>query len=328
MAQRLIGIWRRTFAHACTRTALTCGIAIIGAAVVVASGTARVAMAQDSARNSAAADASYRAAVEKWRQGYEASLKADNGWLTVAGLYWLHDGDNRFGTDPLNDIVLPEGSAPPDVGSFEFHDGKTIVHLHAGVALLFNGKPAQEAELRPDSPDQVVLGDIALMVHRSGERYSIRLRDKNSKLRKNFAGLHWFPVDDSYRVTGKFVPYDQPRPVEIQNLAGDTIKTWIPGYVAFTLHGKDYRLEALTSDAQGMEFVFRDLTSGTETYAAARFVDTAPPKDGVVTLDFNEAYNPPCAYNPYTTCPLPPPQNRLRVRIEAGELAYQHDHGT
>jgi uncharacterized protein (DUF1684 family) len=94
------------------------------------------------------------------------------------------------------------------------------------------------------------------------------------------------------------------------------------------LHGKDYRLEALTSDAQGMEFVFRDLTSGTETYAAARFVDTAPPKDGVVTLDFNEAYNPPCAYNPYTTCPLPPPQNRLRVRIEAGELAYKHDHGT
>jgi uncharacterized protein (DUF1684 family) len=308
------------------------GIAIIGAALLLASGTARRGPAQDSPRTPAESpvgtDSSYRAAVEKWRQRYEAGLKADNGWLTVAGLYWLHDGVNSFGTDPLNDIVLPEDSAPPLAGSFEFHDGRTIVRVHAGVALVFNGRPAQDAELRPDSIDQVVLGDIALMVHRSGERYSIRLRDKNSKLRKNFAGLHWFPVDESYRVTGKFVPYDQPRPVEIQNLAGDTIKTWIPGYVTFTLHGKDYRLEASSSDAQGMEFVFRDMTSGKETYSASRFVDTAPPKDGVVSLDFNEAYNPPCAYNPYTTCPLPPPENRLRVRIEAGELAYKHDHGT
>ncbi|MGB8590661.1 MAG: DUF1684 domain-containing protein [Candidatus Acidiferrales bacterium] len=269
----------------------------------------------------------YRAGVEKWRQNYEASLKADNGWLTVSGLFWLHEGENHFGSDPLNDIVLTEGSLPPDAGYFDFHHGKTIVHVNPGVAITMNGRPVQEAEIRPDSPDQILFGDIALLVHQSGERYSIRLKDKNSNVRKNFAGLHWFPVDASYRVTAKFVPYDQPKQVEIQNIIGDTIKTWTPGYVEFTLKGQTFRLEPETSDAQGMSFVFRDLTSGKETYPAARFLDTAAAKDGEVTLDFNEAYNPPCAYNPYTTCPLPLPGNRLRVRIEAGELAYMHDRG-
>ena len=118
---------------------------------------------------------------------------------------------------------------------------------------------------------------------------------------------------------------DRPKEVDIQNIMGDTVKMWTPGYALFTLRGVEYRLEPTQSNAQGFEFVFRDLTSGKETYGASRFLDTNPPKDGVVTLDFNEAYNPPCAYNPYTTCPLPPPENRLRVRIEAGEMMYKHD---
>jgi hypothetical protein len=275
-----------------------------------------------------AEDISYKAAVEKWRQNYEASLKSDHGWLTVSGLFWLDEGENKFGSDPLNDIVLPESSAPSEAGYFEFHDGKTVVHVKPGVPVTQNGKPVETAEIPPDSPAQaVVLGDLTFGVHRSGGRYAIRLQDKNSKLRKDFSGLHWFPIDEAYRVTGRYVPYDKPRQVPIQNIMGDALQLSIPGYVAFSLGGQDLRLDAEADDS-GLFIIFRDLTSGKETYGAARFLAAAAPKNGEVVLDFNEAYNPPCAYNPYTTCPLPPPQNRLRVRIEAGEMIYKRDHGT
>jgi len=270
----------------------------------------------------------YKAAVEKWRQNYEASLKSDHGWLTVSGLFWLHEGENKFGSDPLNDIVLPKSSAPPEAGYFEFHDGKTVVHVKPGVPVTQNGKPVETAEIPPDSPAQaVVLGDLTFRVHASGGRYAIRLQDKNSKLRKDFSGLHWFPIDEAYRVTGRYVPYDKPRQVPIQNIMGDALLLSIPGYVSFSLDGQDLRLDAEADDS-GLFIIFRDLTSGEETYGAARFLAAAAPKNGEVVLDFNEAYNPPCAYNPYTTCPLPPPQNRLRVRIEAGEMIYKRDHGT
>ncbi len=268
-------------------------------------------------------DPAYRASVEKWRQAYEAELKSDNGWLTVSGLFWLHDGENTFGSGPLNDIVLP-APAPASAGSFEFHGGHTVVHMKPGVPALLNGKHIDAAEMHADSnADQLVLGDLSLYVHSSGERFTVRLRDKNSRLRKEFTGTRWFPVDESYRVVAKYVPYDKPKPIEVQNVMGDTLQETILGYVTFKLAGKDLRLDAEV-DGTDVSFVFRDLTSGHETYAASRFLDTKIEPDGKVVLDFNQAYNPPCAYNPYTTCPLPPPQNRLDVRIAAGEKRYHH----
>lgn len=269
------------------------------------------------------ADPVYRASVEKWRQAYEADLKSDHGWLSVSGLFWLHEGENTFGSGPLNDIVLP-APAPATAGSFEFHSGRTTVHVKPGVPATIGGKRVESAEMHPDSgADQLVLGDLTLYVHSSGERFTIRLRDKNSSLRKTFTGTRWFPVDESYRAIGKFVPYDSPKPIEIQNVMGDTIKDTMEGYITFQLGGKDLRLDADAKSGE-VELVFRDLTSGHETYAASRFIDTTIGADGKVVLDFNEAYNPPCAYNPYTTCPLPPPQNRLDVRIAAGEKTYHH----
>jgi uncharacterized protein (DUF1684 family) len=274
----------------------------------------------------AVADPLYRASVEKWRHAYEADLKSDHGWLSVSGLFWLHDGANTFGSGPLNDIVLPT-PAPASAGSFEFHAGRTVVHVNSGVPALLNGKVVEAAEMHPDSnADQLVLGDLTLYVHSSGARFTVRLRDKNSSLRKTFAGTRWFPVDESYRVIGKYVPYDKPKQIEIQNVMGDTLQETIPGYVAFSLGGRDLRLDAEV-DGSDTSFVFRDLTSGQETYAASRFLDTKIEPNGRVILDFNEAYNPPCAYNPYTTCPLPPPQNRLAVRVEAGEKTYHHAAG-
>ena len=276
------------------------------------------------------ADDSYRAGVEKWRVAYEASLRAEDGWLSVAGLFWLHEGENRFGSDPLNDIVLHEAGVPAEVGSFDMHGGKIVVRINPGVRIQLKGKAVESAAILPDSDDRLVLGDLSLLVHRSGERYAVRLKDKHSKLRRDFAGLRWFPIDESYRVRAKFVAYESPQAVDILNQAGDTQKIPAPGYVIFTLTGKEYRLEALeqSGGGDGLFFIFRDLTSGKETYEASRFLDTPAPKDGSVVLDFNEAYNPPCAYNPYTTCPLPTAENRLRVRIAAGELMYKGNRGS
>jgi len=276
---------------------------------------------------SLSADAAYRAGVEKWRAAYEASLKSDDGWLTIAGLFWLHEGENKFGSDPLNDIVLNEAGVPAEVGSFDMHGGKIVVRINPGVQIKLKGKAVESAAVLPDSDDRLALGDLSLLVHRSGERYAVRLKDKNSKLRRGFAGLRWFPIDEAYRVTAKFVAYDTPRAAEIQNDAGDMLKIPAPGYAVFTLAGREYRLEALDEGDAKLSFIFRDLTSGKETYAASRFLDAPLPKDGQVVLDFNEAYNPPCAYNPYTTCPLPTPENRLRVRIAAGEMMYKGSRG-
>lgn len=271
-------------------------------------------------------DPAYRASVEKWRAEYEAELKSDHGWLSVAGLFWLHEGENKFGSDPANDIVLPEGAAPPEAGYFDFHAGRTTAHLKPGVAATMNGKPVETAELPPDSrTDRLQLGRLTLWVHQSGDRYALRVRDPESPLRREFRGLNWFPIDKSYRVVGKFAAFDKPKNVLIQNLAGDSLELPIVGYAVFTLKGQEFKLEGYFDDPDkptAITFVFRDLTSGKETYAASRFLDADLPKDGVIVLDFNEAYNPPCAYNPFTTCPLPPPGNRLRVRIEAGEKNY------
>jgi uncharacterized protein (DUF1684 family) len=275
------------------------------------------------------ADTSYKQSVEKWRHDYEAGLKTDFGWLSVSGLFWLHEGENRFGSDPLNDIVLPAGSVPAVAGYFDVHAGKTVVHLNPGVHATRMGKAGEGQEtailveeLGPE--DGFRIGNLVLVLHGSGDRPAIRLLDNNSKLRKEFAGLQWYPIDESYRVTAHYVPYDSPKPTEQQNILGDTEKTTFSGYVTFSLHGQSYRLEAEAGRPTGrLRFVFRDLTSGKESYPAARFLATDPPKDGVVELDFNKAYNPPCAYNPYTTCPLPLPGNRLHVEIPAGEKNYK-----
>lgn len=272
-------------------------------------------------------NAAYRASVERWRADHEADLKSDHGWLTISGLFWLHDGENRFGSDPSNDVVMPEGSAPADAGYFDFHDGKITAHIKPGSGITVAGKQVESLEMKPDdSASRLVAGDVALWVHAGGGRYAIRMSDKHSKLRANFTGLHWFTVDQAYRVTAHFTPYELPKQATIQNLAGDTLALPIAGYVTFTLNGQELKLDAQSDDKGALSFVFRDGTSGKETYGASRFLDTDIVKNGEVVLDFNEAYNPPCAYNPYTTCPLPPPQNRLHLPIPAGEMAYRFEH--
>jgi uncharacterized protein (DUF1684 family) len=273
-----------------------------------------------------APDPEYVASIEKWREEREAALKTDDGYLTVAGLFFLQEGVSRFGSDPKNDIVLPSG--PAEAGTFEHRDGATTVTLAEGSTASINDKPIRRLTLKSDSaeggPDRVVVGDLTLVVHASGRRQAIRVRDKNSKIRREFKGCRWFPIDPSYRVEARLTPHATPQRVTLPNILGDIEEFKSPGIVTFTLHGQEIRMEPVLSSRGRYWFIFRDRTSGNETYGAARFLyaDAAGP-DGKTILDFNRAYNPPCAFNPYTTCPLPSPQNRLPIPVRAGELDYK-----
>ena len=179
-----------------------------------------------------------------------------------------------------------------------------------------------DADLYPrEHRVDLTIGDVTMFVHLSGERLAIRMRDRNSDIRKAFAGLRWYPVDQSYRIRARFVPHDEPITVRIQNILGDIEAYTSTGSVTLSVQGQELRLLPLAAGDR-LWFIFRDLTSGSETYPAARFLYADAPRDGWTVLDFNKAYNPPCAFNPHTTCPLPPLDNRLPVRIEAGELDY------
>jgi len=273
----------------------------------------------------AADESSYRSSIERWRQQQETELKADDGWLSVAGLFWLKDGRNTAGTDTASDIALPRG--PASAGVFEFHDGRTIFHPGAGSGATVNGQPAGESTpLKDDSkgtPDQVKIDRLTMFVIHRGNRFGIRMRDPDSKLRREFTGLHWFPPKDNYRVNAQFIRNNPPLEIAIPNILGEVIQEASPGYVQFTLEGKSLRLDPIM-EGHELFFIFRDETAGKETYPAGRFLKAEFPKNNAVVLDFNKAYNPPCAFTPYATCPLPPKQNRLPIRIEAGEMNYRH----
>ena len=269
----------------------------------------------------------YKADVERWRAEREAALKTDDGWLTVAGLFWLKPGLNRAGTDPSNDIVLPEGTAPARLGVFEFDGAGAVFQAEPGTGVHQNGVPVDRVEMNYLAPPtQIAVRDLTMFVIRRGDRYGVRLRDRNSAMRREFKGLRWSPIDPAYRVVARFVAYPEPKTIPVPNILGDTPEMTSPGYVEFTLAGQALRLEPVFdgADAHELFFIFGDQTNGIETYPSGRFLYAALPENGQVVLDFNKAENPPCAFTPFATCPLPPKPNRLPVRVEAGELNYGH----
>ena len=268
----------------------------------------------------------YLADIAKFRENREAVLKTDTGWLTIAGLFFLTQPETTFGSDTVNDIVLPAG-APARAGSFTMRDGKVSVKAASGVSFLLDGKTITTADLKSDTPgpaDRIALQDLTLWVHQSGDRLGIRLRDKNNHLRREFTGLKWYPVKESYRVVAEYAPYETPKTMQMPNILGDVDTMVSPGTAAFSMDGQRMQMVAVSDPDRPKElwFIFRDLTTGKETDPAARFLYTSLPEDGKVTMDFNRAQNPPCAYNAFATCPLPPPANRMPVRVEAGEKIY------
>ena len=265
------------------------------------------------------------AALAKFRSDREATLKADNGWLTVAGLHFLNQGDNRIGSDPSNDIVLDFPAVPKHAGVITMKGTSVSIKAAEGQTLTINDKPVKESELHgpfDNKPQDTVRFDgVTFFVHYSGPRLALRVRDQKSSIRTNFTGLRWYEPNPALRTSGTFKPYAEPKVVQIPNILGDLEPFNAIGTVTFTLAGAEHTMEAWRS-GQRLWFVFRDLTSGKETYPSARFLYTDAPKEGNVVMDFNYAQNPPCAYNPHTTCPLPPQQNRLPIAIAAGEKKY------
>jgi uncharacterized protein (DUF1684 family) len=264
----------------------------------------------------------YVRAVEAWRAHLEADLRAGDGWLTLVGLHWLQEGANRVGNDPTAEVPLPRGSR--EVGTIYFTPGTARFAPAPGAEVRINGRPAHAQILRPQPGeyDTVSSGGVTFFVIRRGEKYGVRVRDESSASRRAFTGLRWYPIREDYRVKARFVPHPKPASIMIANVLG-VVEPWpTPGKVVFTLAEREFTLHPVLDGPEAKElfFIFRDGTTGSDTYAGGRFLYAAMPENGEVLLDFNKAHSPPCAFTAFATCPLPPKENALPIRVEAGEL--------
>jgi len=297
-------------------------IAVLATAVLLFVGATPV------GKNSSASapDTTYVQSYDKWKAELVDDLKQN--WLSLAGLFWLKPGENTFGTDAGNAIIFPKG--PAHAGVFELQGTDVTAKFTSEAHAAIDGKPVTTTKLQPDisgKPTVVELGSLRMKAIVRGQRIGIRLYDVDSNEVKNYRGPVFFPLDLSYRVTATWVPSDGKKTVEVPNVLGDTTLTPVAGTVVFKINGQQVQLTDLGGNpSKGLSFVFNDLTSKTDTYPGGRFLETDPVVNGTVVIDFNRAYNPPCAVTPYATCPLAPKENRLAVAIPAGEK-YDRTHG-
>jgi uncharacterized protein (DUF1684 family) len=278
--------------------------------------------------HSAEAQTDYAKEVEKWRSEREARLKTEMGWLTVAGLFWLKEGVNTVGGGESFKVRLTDNFKQGKFGEIEFKEGKAVLKVEKGIDAQADGKPiAGPIELVSDEkgkPTEIRTGTQTFYLIKREERTGIRLKDSNSEARRNFKGLHWFPVDESYKVTARLEPFPEPKELKVPNVLGGFFKMKSMGLLKFTVAGKEGTLQPVEEDDGTLFLIFADGSNQTETYASGRFLYADKPVNGEVVLDFNKAENPPCAFTPYATCPLPPPGNKLEMEIKAGEKRYDH----
>jgi uncharacterized protein (DUF1684 family) len=274
--------------------------------------------------------------TDAWRAQHTTELQEPDGWLSLTALEWLDPGDTSVGSAPDNKIHLPLGG--PDHAGILHLEGSTVTlspppsGFPAG--LLIDGQPARAQQLHTDADSdkhnpRITIGALNFYVVNRGDRFALRIKDADSDALTHFHPLNWYPLDESYRVTARWIPYHPQKTITLARLAGSSYQQPVPGAAEFTLQGKTYQLEPVLEDpaVTKLFFILRDTTSATTTYAACRFLYTGFPdhgldQPGVLLLDFNRLENPPCAYTPYSTCPLPPPQNRLAIDLPVGELRY------
>lgn len=273
----------------------------------------------------------HAAAIMKWREQRLARLTAENGWLTLVGLFWLKPGENTFGRAPGNAIVLDHPQLPASAGTFLLKETQVRFDAASAAGITLDGKPVDSPIMNPDTSGAATVlasGTLRFFIIERGGRLGVRVRDVEHPLRTHFAGLEYFAIDDAWALRARFHPYVPAKRIPIANVLGMVEDMEAPGYLTFVADGKEWRLDALLEEkgATSLFLMFADATSGRETYGAGRFMYVPLPVDGEVPLDFNLAYNPPCVFNEFATCPLPPRQNRLKLRIDAGELSYRGDH--
>jgi uncharacterized protein (DUF1684 family) len=279
----------------------------------------------------------YTRQIEQWRADRVARLTAPDGWLSLIGLDWLHEGANRIGCAADNDIVLKAG--PAHLGTVTLAaDGSLSIVLEAAAGATVDGSSVTEAALVDDmhaggnGPTLVRFGSASFHVIDRDGRKALRVKDPEAATRKDFAGIDYFPIDPSWRIDADWVPFVPAHKLEIGSVIGTIDAVDVPGKAVFQRDGHTFELLPYQEEPGGeLFFVIADRTSGKETYGAARFFYAALPKGGLaqpgkVELDFNKAYNPPCAFTPFATCPLAPPENRLDVAVTAGEKKYRGAH--
>ncbi len=268
-----------------------------------------------------------RASIDAWRAQRTRGLTSDSGWLTLAGLFWLKDGENSFGRAPANALVLDNAALAAHAGAFvvSAHEVRFVAAADSGVT--HNGQPVGSLELVADTqgePTVLASGSLRFFVIERAGNLGVRVRDLNNPRRLHFRGLDYFPVSTEWVVRARFEPYQPARQLKIVNILGMEEQLECPGAVVFSKAGREWRLEAVLEAAGDQELfiMFADATSGHETYGAGRFLYIPLPRDHTVQVDFNKAINPPCGLNDFATCPLPPAQNRLKLRVDAGEKKY------
>jgi uncharacterized protein (DUF1684 family) len=272
--------------------------------------------------------AAHKQEIEKWQNARLAGLKKEDGWLTLVGLFWLNEGENKFGSDAANVVVLPKDKAPGLAGSFKLNQGHVELAARPGVEITAAGTPVTTMALKDDNDDSgptiLKLGSLIINVVKRGERVGIRVKDTTSRTLQEFKGLDYYPIDPKWRIEARFEPYQPPKSIPITNVLGMTDDESAPGALAFEVGGKTYRIDPITEKGETDYFVMiADETTGSETYGAGRYLYVSPPDaSGKVIVDFNKAYSPPCAFTNFATCPLPPRQNHLPFRIDAGEKKY------
>ena len=273
---------------------------------------------------------SHQEEVETWKKDRDQRLRKDDSWLTLVGLSWLNEGKNTVGSAKSSKVILPARLAA-SVGSLTLNKGTVTLMALPGSGLSIADKPVAAPTVLMDDnaeggPTIVKLGSVQFyVIKRQGDRYGVRIKDSESEARKKFTGLEYFPVDPKWRIEARFEPYKPARQIPITDITGVTANQPAPGALVFEIDGKPLRLDPIMEEeATDLFVIFKDSTSrdGT-TYQAGRYVYAKPAgPDGKVILDFNKAYNPPCVFTPFATCPLPPAQNHLDVRIEAGEKNF------
>jgi len=271
----------------------------------------------------------YAKEIEQWRSERVAGLKSETGWLTLIGLFWLKDGENKLGSDATNGIVLPKDKAGAFLGTLTLKNGVVKLEPAPSSGITIEEKPAAPLELMSDEhgkPTVMHLGSLSMTIVKRGEKLGLRVRDKDNPDRAKFTGTEWYATDLKWRIDAKFEPYSPPKPMPITNVLGMESAEPSPGAVVFEVAGQTYRLDAITEEDEPRLFmIIADKTSGNATYGAGRYMYVDPPDAaGHMVIDFNKAYSPPCAFTKYATCPLPPKQNRLPIAIEAGEKYSGH----
>ncbi|MEQ1825268.1 MAG: DUF1684 domain-containing protein [Pirellula sp.] len=275
----------------------------------------------------------YREEVLTWRSQQDDRLRSPRGWLALSGHFWLKSGANTLGTSEDCDVVLPKEMGANCKAVLHVLDSSIQLQADEQAGFQYQGKPVSSIKLsidqtRPesDSPTELTVDDrFRLQLVRRNQRLAIRVRDSQNKSIRDFRGKKWFDLDPKFRVLANYKPYDPPRSITIVNVRGDTVPSEIVGQLAFEIDNQQFTLDALSESSDSLFILFKDKTNGQSTYGPGRFIDADQPVDGKVVLDFNKAYNPPCAFNPNTLCPIPPKQNRLNLEVTAGEKIYAAD---